>query len=242
MVLTNDGSATLYNEMFDENYHSVSCGALQESYEKHIKPVFSFKDKFGDKITILDVCFGLGYNAFGAILLAEKHNICLDIISPEIDENIFARLKILEYPIELKPILPILKELESNGEASYKNSHIKLVFGDLRKTLPLVDKKFDAIFQDPFSPKKNSALWSVEYFSQIYAKLNDFAVLTTYSQASSIRLSMYEAGFNVYDLSLQKPIRSGTIASNLQLIGYKQINLEHKKVANKNLKPIYDNY
>lgn len=241
MVLTNDGSATLYNEMFDENYHSISCGALMESYEKHIKPVFGFKDHFGDKISILDVCFGLGYNAFGAMLLADTQNLCLDIISPEIDENIFARLKKLEYPTEFMPILPILKELESKGEAQYKDSTIKLLFGDLRKTLPQLDKKFDAVFQDPFSPKKNSSLWSVEYFSELFSKLNSFAILTTYSQASSVRLSMYEAGFNVYDLPLEKPIRSGTIASNKQLKDFKAIDLEHKKNSNKNLKPIMDN-
>jgi len=60
-ILTNDGTATLYSKEFDESYHSKKDGALRESLEKHIIPAFKFsKDR--DEITILDICFGLGYN------------------------------------------------------------------------------------------------------------------------------------------------------------------------------------
>ena len=60
--LTNDGTIGLYNEDFDDIYHSAT-GALTESYEKFILPInFNLLLK-KEKINILDICYGIGYNS-----------------------------------------------------------------------------------------------------------------------------------------------------------------------------------
>ncbi|MEY4504589.1 MAG: hypothetical protein RL154_885 [Pseudomonadota bacterium] len=240
IIYTQDGSPTLLNIEFNESYHSVKCGALLESLEKHTKPVFGFKEKYGKKIRILDVCFGLGYNAFCALLYAEQNNLSVEIISPEIDESLLANILEFNYPKEFEPLKPIFYNLAHNKEAIYGNSSIKIMIGDLRKTLPSIDGNFDAVFQDPFSPKNNTTLWSIEYFKELRSKMPNFGVITTYSCSSAVRLTMQEAGFFVYYLPLKAPLRSGTIASTQELVGYEKIDLEHKKKTNIDLKSISD--
>lgn len=61
--VTNDGSMGLYSPEDNDIYHSV-LGAATEAYEKFILPsdVLSFL-KSHDKIKVLDICFGIGYNS-----------------------------------------------------------------------------------------------------------------------------------------------------------------------------------
>ena len=66
IVTTNDGTFTLYSKEFDECYHSTKDGALNESLNKHIIPAFNLAPK-KDKITILDICYGLGYNTLSTL-------------------------------------------------------------------------------------------------------------------------------------------------------------------------------
>ena len=54
VIITGDGSATLFSYEFDEPYHSTKDGALQESLEKHVIPAFTFH--YGkEKLNILDI-------------------------------------------------------------------------------------------------------------------------------------------------------------------------------------------
>ena len=73
-IITADGSATFYNPDYDDIYHSKS-GALDESFGKFVKPC-CIAELAGsqDSISILDVCFGLGYNSCAAMDAALKVN------------------------------------------------------------------------------------------------------------------------------------------------------------------------
>lgn len=78
LFASSDGSLSAFNEEFGECYSSLSEGALSEKLAKHIAPAFEYlrsKMKSDDSQTkippstksdiwILDICFGLGYNAF----------------------------------------------------------------------------------------------------------------------------------------------------------------------------------
>ncbi len=59
---TSDGSVGLYNEDFDDIYHSAT-GALTEAYEKFIYPVNFDKLLQKKTIKVLDICYGIGYNS-----------------------------------------------------------------------------------------------------------------------------------------------------------------------------------
>lgn len=58
---TADGSVGLYSNDFNDIYHS-SDGALTEAYEKFIYPVDFNNLLKKDKIKVLDICYGIGYN------------------------------------------------------------------------------------------------------------------------------------------------------------------------------------
>lgn len=240
LLYTNDGSATLFSHQFNESYNSILCGALSESYEKHVKPVFSQRQRFNERIKILDVCFGLGYNTFAALLYAKKLGICIDITSPEIDENLPNKLLNFTFPQEFNELKCVIKDLADKGESSFCGSTIKIVFGDFRKTIHTIENQFDAVFQDPFSLRNNHLLWSFEYFCELYSKMSNFGILTTYSRSSAVRLTLNEAGFFVYELTLNAPIRSGTIASIAKLNEYQEIDIAKKKLLNPKLKIITD--
>lgn len=78
LFASSDGSLSAFNEEFGECYSSLSEGALSEKLAKHIAPAFEYlcsKMQSDDSqakippstksdIWILDICFGLGYNAF----------------------------------------------------------------------------------------------------------------------------------------------------------------------------------
>ena len=60
---TEDGSVGLYSKEVDDIYHS-SFGALSEAYEKFIFPSkLNEFIKSNNKIKVLDICFGIGYNS-----------------------------------------------------------------------------------------------------------------------------------------------------------------------------------
>jgi len=78
---TADGSTGLYNPDFNDIYHSAT-GALTEAYEKFILPSNLDLLIKKNKISVLDICYGIGYNSksflnyfFEKFLLQTNNNI-----------------------------------------------------------------------------------------------------------------------------------------------------------------------
>ena len=198
-IVTKDGSITFHNEEYDETYHSVT-GAVEEAFMKFAIP--SLESLKGKKnIKILDICFGLGYNSAAAIDEILKQDISCDItiVGLEKDE------KILEQIIKLKhePRIisyPVIKEMIEHGYKYERNGiKVDLIIGDALKTIKKIKGKYDIIFLDPFSPKKNPELWTEGFFSQLRKLIKDDGILTTYSCAGQVRRNLKAAGFEVKD-------------------------------------------
>jgi tRNA U34 5-methylaminomethyl-2-thiouridine-forming methyltransferase MnmC len=239
VVPTNDNTFTLYSAEFDECYHSANDGALNESLNKHVIPAFSLIGN-KDNITILDICFGLGYNTFATIYYLRKNNIKtkIEIISPELDIELVRSLKDFAYPKEFEGLSEIIKEISENQFYEDEQFKIKVLIDDARETLKNVDIKFDIIYQDAFSPKKNPLLWTKEYFENIRDISSDDAVLTTYSTATPVRMALWENGFKLYEPESNN-VRSGTIAS-LKDLNLSPIDMELKLSRNPQAKSLID--
>ncbi len=237
-TLTKDGTTTLYTAEFDEYYHSLKDGALQESLQKHIIPAFKLCKK--EKLTILDICFGLGYNTLSAIYYYRLHSpdIKLHIISPEIDEELVRSLKGFKYPKEFDEFKPIIEAISDNFYYEDDKLKIEVLIGDARDSIKKIEQKIDIVYQDAFSPRTKPALWSVEYFRDIKNIASEDIVVTTYSIATPARLSMYEAGFKVHILPKDK-VLSGTIAS-LKKLDLEEVDMELKKQRNPSAKAYRD--
>jgi len=117
---------------------------------------------------------------------------------------------------------------------------INIFNGDARKYIKSL-KNIDIVYQDAFSTDVNHSLWTVEYFADIKKALAQDAILTTYSIATPVRLSLYKNDFVVY---LHKPETTNkiTIALNKKEIdpNYQYIDMELKQQRNTISKPLYD--
>ena len=84
LFYTNDGSVGLYNPEIDDIFHSV-YGAREEAETKFIRPLnFSKNFSLKDKIRVLDICYGIGYNTKALLkrLIQAKYKgkISIDIL------------------------------------------------------------------------------------------------------------------------------------------------------------------
>jgi tRNA U34 5-methylaminomethyl-2-thiouridine-forming methyltransferase MnmC len=198
-IITGDTSITFFNEKYQEAYHSVT-GAVEEAFEKYAIPCLN--DKLSKKyISILDVCFGMGYNSMAAIHYLRKNRSSskLRIVALENDTGILKKIKEIRIPDILRDEFEIIKALAAKYAYTDKNLYAALYVGDARKTIKNLRQKFDVVFLDPFSPKKCPELWTEEFFADIFRVMEKGGILATYSCAGEVRRNLKKAGFNVKD-------------------------------------------
>ena len=230
-VTTDDGSRTLYSAEFDECYHSTRDGALRESIRKHVAPAFD-PSLEKEVYTVLDVCFGLGYNSWSTLYyLKEKNSRAkIHIVSPEFDRELIASLEDFRYPEEFGSLKNIIHSVSKTGRYEDETVKVEILFGDARETIPQISEKIDIVYQDAFSPRKNPLLWTREYFADIAKISSPDLILTTYSSATSVRMGMHENGLLLYETP-DRSVRRGTIAS-FRPLNLPEIDMELKKRRN----------
>lgn len=206
IIQTDDQTKTVYSEYFDEACHSLS-GALDETLYNYINGchIKQFLES-NLECVVLDVGFGLGMGLKALSLELDKYPSYKDKItyfSIELDEDFFLwAMKELFSHLNIQKI-----SVNSLTYYQFKTDGIHpieaIVFiGDGRKTL--VDAHhlklippINAIFQDAFSPKKNPALWTVQWFTFLREISSITVNLSTYSSSISIRKSMIAAGWSI---------------------------------------------
>ena len=248
LIETSDGSFTLYSKQFDQNYHSTKAGALNESLTKHVVPALTYhKDK--TELNILDICFGIGYNTLATLYYAKLNNLNIkfNIFSPEFDLKLIKSLSEFKYPKEFDEYKNIIKSLHKTLSYKDENIQIEIYNGDAREYIKILKnitketKGFDIVYQDAFSSDVNRSLWTKEYFKDISKILSLDAIITTYSIATPVRLSMWENGINIYEYKKGDTDKS-TIGLNKKELDtrYKYIDMELKKLRNTSAKALKD--
>jgi len=240
MTLSEDGSYTAYSKEYDEHYHSTKDGALYESLVKHVEPAFSLKEQ-QDEITILDICYGLGFNTLATLHYHQTNslNSKLKIYSPELDASLVKSLVDFTYPKEFAIYKPIIKAISEQGVYEDEHFYIEVFLGDAREYVKKFKNRFDIVYQDAFSPSTNPMLWTKEYFEDIKRSIKDDGVLTTYSISLATRLALFENGFNIY-LNIGEGYRDATVASLSSLKNFKTVDMQHKIACNPNAKSLRD--
>ena len=101
-------------------------------------------------------------------------------------------------------------------QVQVENAMLTVLIGNARETidlsLNLTPDKFDCIYQDPFSPKRNAVLWTREWFIQLKRISKESCILSTYSSSSSIRKSLLAAGWSIENISGHGKKRTATVA------------------------------
>ena len=105
----------------------------------------------------------------------------------------------------------------------YKNEDFNLInnlfnvnfyINDARKSIKILQTKYDCIFLDAFSYTKAPQLWSFEFISELYNHLNDDGIIITYSNSAQIRNTFIENNLYVGKIYNKKEHKfNGTIAS-----------------------------
>lgn len=209
---TKDGSFSFYSEKYNDFYHSTKDGAILETFCKHIIPTFYIANK--QHLKILDICFGLGYNALFSLAYARRFHKYITIHSVELD--LLERLRKFSYPMFLYRYLPVEKIIESLFDVGFwkgENVSIYLHKGDAKIYLESLVKQshlFDIIYQDAFSPSKNADLWSEEHFKNLFLLLNNNGVISTYSSNKKVREICQKCGFDIYNMQSGN-LKNGTI-------------------------------
>ncbi len=213
-ITTKDGSVTFHNPAYEEAYHSLT-GAREEAVKKYAEPcriAELSREKGG--INVLDVCFGLGYNSAAAVdaALAANPSCRIRITGLENDQGILDETVNIDADFKS---YSIMKEAAAKHRTR-GNVEINILLGDAREKIREIDEKesFDAVFLDPFSPKKCPELWSENFFADIRRLMREGAIMATYSCAKSVRESMRKAGFEVRDGPVVGRWAPGTIAIN----------------------------
>jgi len=197
-IKTADGTETFINQEYNEAYHSTKAGAYTESLLKFVLPCrIDRLSKEKKQLDILDIGFGLGYNVAVCIKVATENNpdVFLNIVSVEKDISVFEKIRQLSIPDSLKEIYrDILKGEFKNGKYIVRSDSFKIeiIFEEARKALKKINRKFDAVFYDAFSPKVNTEMWTVEIFKTVKSLMREEAVLSTYSASLAVRKGLLE--------------------------------------------------
>jgi tRNA U34 5-methylaminomethyl-2-thiouridine-forming methyltransferase MnmC len=197
LIITEDGSHSLFVPAIDECYHSTH-GAVQES--KHIFIEAALKQCAKKEIRVLEIGFGTGLNAFLTMIEAGRSNKNIHYTSLE------------KYPVEVEKALHLnYPEVVLDGNRnSFELMHAS-VWGmevqiDSNFWLTKIEadftqfnfnEMFDVVYFDAFSPEKQPEMWSQELFEKIIIQCNPGAVLTTYCAKGVVRRAMQSAGFQV---------------------------------------------
>jgi len=198
IIITSDGSTTIQIPEWNEQYHSIH-GAIQEAYHVFIKQGLESVSK--KKISILEIGFGTGLNAFITFLEAQKNKLEIDYFGVE------------AYPVSLQEIeqLNYVSELEATSFAEFFTKFHKNSWEEkhqLTKDFSLLKRKqffheitdkneFDLIYFDAFGARLQPELWTEEIFSKMFVALKDKGTLVTYSAKGSVRRAMQAIGFTV---------------------------------------------
>jgi len=214
-TLSGDGSRTLYCDAVSEHYHSTKDGAFSEALYKHVLPAWQYRIMGRSEVTVLDICFGLGYNTLVLIwyLRGQGYQGRLQIFSPEYDLKLLASLADFPYPDALLGLSPIIQELAKNLVYQDANLTIEVIAAEARNWLAGFKDRVDIVFQDPFSPVHNHNLWTREYFAELRRIAADDLLLTTYSTATAVRMGLFENGFYIYENRPAAKVRSATLAA-----------------------------
>ncbi len=208
-VPTDDESVTLFSEAFNEACHSTH-GAREETREIYLAgcELRELRREAGaNPLKILEIGFGAGIGVIETLKYSREHNLgpvhmITTEIDPELVDYLLSSSDFAEFSTPVKTALDPAAQL-FRVDTQTQNFQLTILVGDARLALSEVAAinelaPVEAIYQDAFSPKRNPALWSVEWFAllgQYWA--HSQTRLSTYSASNSIRKALKHSGWGV---------------------------------------------
>lgn len=151
-----------------------------------------------NELVIYDVGLGAAANAVATLHAVRNTQRKVRIVSFEID------LELMHFALENSQQLEYLAGYENCiqellDKKIWQSTNItwELHHGDFLNCIDPIQHKCDLVYYDPYSPKQNSEMWSTECFRKLRKQCKPRATLYNFSQATSFRAALLEAGFYV---------------------------------------------
>lgn len=200
MIITADGSTTIHLEDWGEIYHSKH-GAIQEAKHVFLKSGLQLFYK-KEHVSILEIGFGTGLNAFLTFLQTEAKNIQIEYDGVEKFPVIFEEIQKCNFPEELNvdraPFDLMHKVSWENQNAISENFRLRKRKQDFIEINDI--NQFDLVYFDAFGARVQPELWTETIFSKMFSALKNNGVLVTYSAKGSVRRALQNVGFQVEKL------------------------------------------
>ena len=202
ILVTEDGSHTLFIPELDETYHSTH-GAIEESNFIFIdKGLHYYIEKEGAQhVKILEVGFGTGLNALLSAVYAEVHGISIHYEGVEAFPLAHSVIQQLNYALLIKSAQSIELFRKINDSLWNKEYDISSDFLLKKVKSKLQEYKaqglFDVVFFDAFSPSKQPEMWELSILQKIWDLLNPNGVLVTYCSRGQLKRDLKSVGFTV---------------------------------------------
>ncbi len=207
IILTDDGSRTLYCEKFAENFHSAS-GAISEALHVYLLASGAQRRlQDGIPTRILEIGFGAGLNFFVTADCAIANQTPLDYlaiddrpIEPSIVRELgYARL------IECAELVDAYLSTQTDHPQHTRPNVLNFQFRGLvslttqyRNAVEPPDGPFDCIYHDAFSPDHNPELWTRAFLGELFVRLDRGGSLVTYCCKAEIQQILRDLGFAVH--------------------------------------------
>ncbi len=197
IVITKDGSNSLYNKTIDEHYHSTA-GALTESLHVYINAGLTFCSK--KEITIFEMGLGSGLNAILTLIHAHQHAKKIYYIAIEkypMPANLSEQLNYLSFlPDQYKDYFTELHNAKWETDIKMTDYFtLKKINEDIINYN--FSEALDIIYYDAFSYTPQPEVWDTEIFKRIYDVTNNNGILVTYASKGVIKQNLRTAGFLV---------------------------------------------
>lgn len=196
IVITDDGSPTVYSQQFDEIYHSTR-GALQEAVHVYIN--HGLKLSGANPIAVFEVGLGTGLNAALTAQFAIENQCEVRYVGIE------------KYPLSFDFNTKVIQLYEGYdwqnwmikiAEAAWNERTMINSFFSVEKVNSDFlewesNEKFDVLYFDAFAPEKQAPIWEEGIFRKCFLLLNKGGVLSTYCSKSIVQKKLKAVGFEI---------------------------------------------
>jgi tRNA U34 5-methylaminomethyl-2-thiouridine-forming methyltransferase MnmC len=201
VLLSNDGSHTVFSSKFDVSYHSKH-GAITESNVVFIDSGLKYLINTGSKtIKIFEMGLGTALNVHLTFQEAITSIINIEYSAIEAFPLKIEEIDALNY-CQILGDEPVFKNWHQlSWQQSHKitdNFQFTKIQGELQEFS--LDNTYHLIYYDAFGPRTQPELWDLNMMQKMYSCLEIGGILVTYCAQGQFKRNLKSAGFTIEEL------------------------------------------